>query len=215
MKIEKLTPRNIIFTDNLPEWNLNLHLIQGKHRNYLIDTGLGSAHMDEIKAYLGEDKKPLVVINTHYHWDHIWGNHCFPGSVIIAHRICRGLIEEKWDEMLRDYGAFIRGDVVRCLPNYVFDDAMYFSDDKVRIFYTPGHKIDCISVLDEVDAVLNVGDNIGDTPEALVPEISTDIETYKKTLQLYKALNIEFCVSGHNEIQGKDVFLRIENLLER
>ena len=60
MKIEKLATRSVIFTEELPEWDLNIHLIRGDKRNYLIDTGLGSAHMDYIKACLGDDPKPMV-----------------------------------------------------------------------------------------------------------------------------------------------------------
>src|SRR4030065_2756008 len=35
------------------------------------------------------------VINTHYHADHTWGNCFFPGATIIAHALCRDLLEER------------------------------------------------------------------------------------------------------------------------
>ena len=212
MKIEKIGKRSVIFTQFIAEWgcHLNIHLILGEHRNYLIDTGLGSADMDEVKAYLNDCQKPLIVINTHFHWDHIWGNHCFDHELIISHRKCREIIEDTWDEELQKNKHFIKGEVKLKLPNLVFDDELYFPDDKIKLFYTPGHSIDGISVFDEIDGVLNVGDNIGDTLEEIVPNLYADIVLYRESLQLYKKLDVNFCVSGHNATLGKDVFEKIE-----
>jgi glyoxylase-like metal-dependent hydrolase (beta-lactamase superfamily II) len=100
-----------------------------------------------------------------------------------------------------------------CLPNLVFDDTLYFPDDKIRLFYTPGHTKDSISVLDEVEKIINVGDNIGDTVEEIVPCIETTKEVYENTLLRYMALDIESCVSGHNIVLGKEVFAAIRKAL--
>jgi glyoxylase-like metal-dependent hydrolase (beta-lactamase superfamily II) len=217
VKTEKIGTRSVVFTQFVNEWGcgLNIHLILGEHRNYLIDTGFGSEDMNEIKAYLGDDTKPLVVINTHFHWDHIWGNHCFDNELIISHRKCRQMIEETWNEMLNDHKHFVKGEAKLKLPNLIFDDELYFPDDKIKLFYTPGHSIDGISVFDEIDGVLNAGDNIGDTVEEIVPNIYSDIELYRESLQHYKQLDVNFCVSGHNVTLGKDVFERIEKELDK
>lgn len=213
MKANKIGRRNIAFTFKLTEWDLNLHLILGAKRNYLIDTGLGSDSINVIKEYLGGDRKPMVVVNTHYHWDHVWGNDCFNNETIISHALCRQLIEENWSDMLSKNKRFIRGDVKLCLPNLVFENGLYFPDDKIKLFYTPGHTVDCISVFDAKDGVLNVGDNIGDTTDEIVPSLKTDTSTYLKSIHEYKSLNINACVSGHNTILSKEVFDKIENAL--
>ena len=215
MKIEKIGTRSVIFGQFVSEWNcyLNIHLILGEHRNYLVDTGLGSADMDEVKNFLGDCQKPLIVINTHYDWDHIWGNHCFDDELIISHAQCPQLIRDNWDEMLDKNKHLVKGRVKLKLPNLVFDEQLYFPDDKIKLFYTPGHTIDSISVFDEVDGVLNAGDNIGDTLEEIVPNIKAGHESYRKSLQLYKELDVNFCVSAHNVILGKDVFDEIEGKL--
>ena len=217
MKIEKIGTRSVVFSEFISEWNcsLNIHLILGENRNYLIDTGLGSADMDEVKAYLGDCQKPLIIINTHHDWDHVWGNHCFDNELIISHSKCRRMIEASWDEMLKKNKRFIKGEVKLKLPNLVFDDELYFPDDKIKLFYTPGHTIDGISVFDEVDGVLNAGDNIGDTLEEIVPNINSDTEVFRESLQLYKQLDVKFCISGHNMTLGKDVFEKIEQELDK
>ncbi len=212
-KTEKIGSRSTVFTYALPEWDLNLHIIKAENRNYVIDTGLGSDSMGIVKESLTDSEKPIVVINTHHHWDHIWGNCCFKESLIISHRLCRELAKEHWREMLSENMEYIAGDVEMCLPNLVFEGEMYFPDDKIRIFHSPGHTLDSISVFDETDGVLNAGDNIGDTMEEILPHLETDAVTFLKTIEAYKKLDVRECISGHNKVLGKEVFEMIERKL--
>jgi len=71
VKIEKIGTRNVVFRYELPEWDLNLHLILGRRCNYVVDTGLGSESVAPVVEYLGDSQKPVVVINTHHDWDHV------------------------------------------------------------------------------------------------------------------------------------------------
>ncbi len=210
MEIEKISNRHILFKYTLPKWDLKLHLIRGQKNNYVIDTGLGSESVAPIKEYLGNDAKPIIVINTHHHWDHVWGNNCFNDCVIVSHRLCRERMLSKWAEMIEKNGKFIRGDATMCLPNLTFEDTMFFPEDKIRIFYAPGHTTDGINVLDEEEMVLNVGDNIGDNMDEIVPELEMEKSVYLESLAKYKALNITTCVSGHNIILGNEIFEAIE-----
>lgn len=209
MKIEKIKDRNIIFKYNLPDWDLNIHLIIGNKYNYIIDTGLGSFCIAPVKEYLKNNRNPIIVINTHYHWDHIWGNNSFSDCIIISHKLCREMIATKWDEMMAKKKQFIKGDVQMYLPKLVFDDMLYFPDDKIRIIYTPGHTIDCISVLDEEERVINVSDNIGDTIDEIVPSVETEKDVYVNTLKRYRNMNFDTCVSGHNVILGREIIEKI------
>jgi glyoxylase-like metal-dependent hydrolase (beta-lactamase superfamily II) len=208
MRVKKIG-RSTVFTYELPDWNLNLHLIEGDRYNYIIDTGLGSGSVKPIMERIQGSCKPVVVINTHYHWDHVWGNWVFADSLIISHRLCREITERKWNEMIGKNGRYIDGEAKMLLPNVTFEGELYFEEDGIRLFYTPGHTIDGISVLDESDGVLNAGDNIGDTPEEIVPSLACDKEEYKKTLDIYNGMDFEYCVSGHNEVMGRDVIERI------
>lgn len=213
MKIKKIGDRNIIFKYNLPEWDLNLHLILGNNYNYIIDTGLGSESVVPIKEYLDKNLKPIIIVNTHYHWDHIWGNDYFKNHIIISHTLCRELIIEKWQEMMDRNKAYIKGNVEMCLPNLLFDESLYFPDDKIRIFHTPGHTLDCISVFDEKDKILNAGDNVGDAIDKPVPSLKTKKDVYLNSINKYKELDVNFCVSGHNEIFRKEIFNTIKDLV--
>jgi len=215
MNIQKIKNRSTLFTYDNGSWDLNLHLIRANKYNYIIDTGLGSLSVEPIIEIIKNDNKPSIVINTHYHWDHIWGNSAFRDSIIISQRLCRDLILEKWVYMMNRNGSFCNGAAELCLPSLVFDKELYFPEDKIRLFHTPGHTADSISVLDEEEGVLNVGDNVGDTMEEIIPSIDTDMEQYIETLLKYQTLDFDTCISGHNFTLPKDVIDKIYNLVQK
>lgn len=204
MEVIKVGKRSIVFKYDLGDWNLYLHLIKGDKYNYLIDTGLGYGSIEPILEYL--DDKELIVINTHYHFDHIRGNDYFRDKAIISSEKCLKLIDENYDDDVEKSGKYATGPLTKCLPNLVFQDELYFVEDKIRLFYSPGHTEDGISIYDEIDKVLNVGDNIGDDMEYIVPSLQCDNATYLNSLNKYKELDVEHCVSGHNEVLGSEVF---------
>jgi glyoxylase-like metal-dependent hydrolase (beta-lactamase superfamily II) len=213
IKIQEIKKRSVLFTSAPDEeWQLNSHLIRGKKNNYIIDTGLGSLSMAPVKEYIKNDTKPLIVINTHYHWDHIWGNGIFAQHTIIAHKLCREMIEAKWEEMIQKNRKYIFGEAEMQLPNLVFEKELYFPEDKIRLIYTPGHTIDSISVLDEEEKVIHLGDNIGDNMEEIVPSLYCEKSLYRETLLKYKELHFDTCISGHNEVTQKDI---IDKILEK
>ena len=204
-----------MFTEPMgKEYDLNLGLILGTRYNFVIDTGLGSNSVAPILEYIGDDTKPRIVINTHCHWDHIWGNWVFKDSLIISHTMCRELEDKHWDGALKDFGESADGEIHKCLPNLVFDGSLYFPDDGILLFHTPGHAPDGISVFDETDKVLYAGDNIGDTETQIVPWIDTDLETFRALIGIYKKYDFKICISGHNKPQDKSVLARMEADLE-
>ena len=213
MEVKRVKRRGVHFTHvTYDGWGINMYLIRGNRHDFIIDTGLGAPHAEEIRGYLSPVKS-TVVVNTHYHWDHVWGNGAFAGATIVAHKLCRELIKSQWDEMMRRNCEYCLGDVALALPGLVFAEELYYPEDGVRLLYTPGHTIDSISVLDEVDGVLHAGDNVGDTLEEIVPALYYDKNYYLDTLAKYADLDFDTCVSGHNMILGKDVFDRISSLV--
>ncbi len=199
--------------DDIPDWNLNIHLILGSRYTYVIDTGLGDKSMEPVMQYL-QPGKPAVAVNTHYHWDHVWGNGVFKDGLIVSHRLCLARLEEVWDEALRENRGYMAGNVSKCLPNLVFDGSLYFPEDGILLLHTPGHTIDSISVIDERDGVINAGDNIGDDMDHIVPELDCSREVYAATLKAYIKAGADTCVSGHNDVLASDIFVQILKKLD-
>ena len=213
MNIQSIMHRGTLFVSNAPGWDYNMYLIRGERHNFIIDTGLGGGSVRPIMEQIGGDHGKTVVINTHHHWDHVWGNGPFEGCTIVSHQLCRGIIASEWARMIRQHGQHADGEVAMRLPNLTFRQELYFAEDRVRIFHTPGHTPDSISVLDEADGVLMLGDNIGDSMDEIVPSLGCDVETYRNTLEQYEAMRFDACVSGHNRVLGKDVIGTILHML--
>jgi glyoxylase-like metal-dependent hydrolase (beta-lactamase superfamily II) len=210
MHTKKIKNRGILFTyEGVSTWDLNLYLIKGEKYNYIIDTGLGSLSVEPIKKHLENDSKPIIVINTHYHWDHVWGNGSFEDCMIVSHRLCREKIESEWEDMLDNNKHYCHGEFKMMLPSLVFEDELYFPDDKIRLFYTPGHTIDSISILDEKEKILIAADNM----EELLPELCCEKEIYINSLKKYEKMDFDLCVSGHNKVLKKDVIDQILKMI--
>ena len=219
MKPIEITKRNIMFTQSIAEWDglaLNMGLILGAKRNYLIDTGLGKNSVTPVLNYIGETEKPLIVINTHAHWDHVWGNYIFADNLIISHKNCRDELDKNWDKDFQKNEHFADGEVCKCLPNVTFENNLYFADDGVYLFHTPGHTTSCISIYDEVEKILYVGDAIGDEGENdidIIPNIRTTPDIMQETIEKWKKVDFELCIIGHNKPHKKDVLSAMESVL--
>ena len=212
MQIRTINSRGTLFTFQTTDWDLNIYLIKGRRYNYIIDTGLGNDCMTAVMNYLEPDDKKTIVINTHYHWDHIWGNTTLKDSVLISHKLSYDMITANWDGMLEKNRRYGFGEVTLRLPDLVFEKEMFFPEDRIRLFHSPGHSSDSISILDEEDQVLIIGDNIGDNMEEIFPNLECDKEIYYDTLKSYLTLDYNTCISGHNTILTRE---NLETIINR
>lgn len=133
------------------------------------------------------DKKPIIVINTHSHFDHFWGNCAFPSSMIIGHVWCKQEIEKKGQvDYLEKNSRWQKGKVEIVPPNVTFDKRMIFDDDGVELFHGPGHTRCSISCIDRDDQVLLVGDKVGFPKPSIYSGVKVEdfIETLKCTRRL-------------------------------
>lgn len=199
----------------LSRWNMYCYLIIREKHNYLIDTGCGKNDVLEILKYLEDNslEKDLIVINTHYHWDHIWGNAYANASYIISNKECFDQIQKNYEGMIDQNKEYINGEAVMCLPNLTFTDQMHI--DGLLLFSSPGHTVDQISIYDEVNKVLFVGDNIGDNEEEIVPYLEVPQEKYIASLREMLHFDYDQVLSGHNEIQDKSFLEKIIKKLEK
>jgi len=190
----RLGSRCVLFS--FPELTVNLFAIYGEHRTYLCDTFLGSEPMELVKEAFRADGRgqPIVVFNSHSHWDHVWGNCAFPGSLVLAHALCRTRLERDFAKEFEAYGQQAKGVVAPRFPDLVFSDKVAFPDDGVEFYHTPGHTPDSASCLDLKDSILFLGDNV----EEPIPYVQDpDLAIYIGTLEGYLRLNPAAYVAGH------------------
>jgi glyoxylase-like metal-dependent hydrolase (beta-lactamase superfamily II) len=91
-----------VFTRRYEYLDQNIGIVIGGAGVTVIDTRATHRMADEIKDDLSKltTAPVVVVINTHFHWDHTFGNARFAGVPIHGHVRCR--------EVLIDEGAAMR-----------------------------------------------------------------------------------------------------------
>lgn len=212
MEIKKLNNTSTAFTyDDIGSFITSAFLIE-REKFYLIDTYCGPKSMEPILKVIAQanSKKEIVVINTHFHWDHVWGNCSFLASDIIAHEKCRMLLKERWDAQLSKNQQYISGQVEKQLPNITFRERLFFHKDGIELFYSPGHTEDCISIFDHKEKVLYVGDNL---EKPIIYVENNDLITYIATLNKYLTYKPKRIVASHTvELTEKDLYRTIEYL---
>jgi glyoxylase-like metal-dependent hydrolase (beta-lactamase superfamily II) len=86
-------------------YHVNSFLVQGQKSAVLLDTGLGVANIRAIAEELTD--KPLLVVNSHYHFDHTGGNPLF--DEIAIHREGAPLLERQApDGLAEGYMAYTK-----------------------------------------------------------------------------------------------------------
>ncbi len=141
------------------------------------------------------------VINTHSHADHTWGNCFFPGASVIAHSLCRQLLDENAriaiDDARRNNQAFKNVKLV--LPHITFNEGqlvLRIGKKTLAILPLPGHSQDNLSVLVEEDRVLFAGD----TAMSLPYIVDGDIDELTTSLKRVSKMGLENIVQGHGDI---------------
>jgi len=199
MKVQKVGSRGYVFTFEDP-YKLNIYVINGEEHIFICDTGFGSDSVNAILDYLRTldiHSKPFIVFNSHADYDHVWGNHVFKESEIIAHELSPEIFQKEGEEILEKYGEHKRGEVVLTPPNRLFKEKIVFKVEGVEFYHSPGHTLVSSSCFDHKEKILFVGDNI----ESPFPYINfLNLENYCDSLREYLTRNAKIIISGHDEV---------------
>lgn len=191
---------------------LNTGLIIGAERAMVIDTGGGPRQGREILAAVREKTQlPLVVVNTHAHYDHFFGNAVFADDGVTefyAHENCAREIEENGDRQRRvvaahepEMAAGEGADAELVVPNAIVKDQPVLVDlggRTVTLFYLGRGHTDG-DLLVGTSTTLYAGDLVeqGAHPsfEDAFPEEWADALRHISALRH----RYEFLVPGHGE----------------
>lgn len=99
-----------VFRRRYESLDLNIGVVVGYEAVLIVDSRASHRQADELRSDLASltDLPVGWVVNTHFHWDHTWGNARFPEAVLWGHERCRG-------EMI-DNGEAARRQVLEWMP---------------------------------------------------------------------------------------------------
>src|SRR6202158_6164110 len=165
------------------------YLIVGRKQALLFDTGIGIGNIHGVVSRL--TSRPVVVLNSHTHDDHVGGNWQFPfiygmdteftrtnakGSSIDARaEIAPG---EICGELPKKFDPQIYRTKPRHISLFIHDGVrIHLGGRTIEVLSTPGHTPDAVSLLDRAHGMLFTGDTYYPAPIWLFrPE--TDLDAY-------------------------------------
>jgi glyoxylase-like metal-dependent hydrolase (beta-lactamase superfamily II) len=192
------------------------YLITGQDRAVLIDTGMGVA---DIRAEVENlTRMPVVLINSHWHWDHIGGNYKFPEIWAFDDDFEVGKIERGMSvEECAAEGLLRPESLCRPLPAG-FNPATYelrrsrvtrrldhleeidLGGRALVVHHTPGHSPGGICLFDTRDRILFTGDTY--YPGTMYANLErSDFGVFCDTMDYLASLvpSVSFVSPSHNE----------------
>ena len=174
-------------------------------RAFVIDTLMRPQDMRPVLELLAEraGSRRMVVVNTHHHWDHVYGNAAFAHTDIVAQRACPRLIQAQLGSA--DESLQLPPPEGVPLPNITFGDRLTYSDagESVHLIHTPGHSEDSLVVF-LTESRLLLG---GDTVEWPLPNFAQrdGMREWVRTLRQLKQLPVDLVAPSHGPAMGKEI----------
>jgi len=188
-----------------PYPSANMVLIRSSHP-VLIDSGFGSdiAITETLLRKAGISPQALTLIaNTHYHGDHVGGNH------ILQQRYHLPVAAHRWEAAMinqRDREACGAEWLNQPIESYQVDIALSDGDEidagnvKLQVIHTPGHTLGHLAYYEPLEQILICGDIFHRDDVAwlnIFREGAGVIQRMQDTLDRLARLPIRYACSGH------------------
>jgi glyoxylase-like metal-dependent hydrolase (beta-lactamase superfamily II) len=188
------------------------HLIVGEDHALLFDTGVG---LLSIKAVVERiTSLPVIVLNSHTHYDHVGGNWEFSTVLAIDSDYTR--TNMRGFENSRISGDFLPEAFCKGAPEGT-DPASFFTKSwkqsryvrdgevldlggrKLEVLHVPGHTPDAVALLDAENRLLFSGDSWYDASLWLFAR-ETNLKDYEVSISRLAALDneVDFLLGAHN-----------------
>ncbi|MEP0069474.1 MBL fold metallo-hydrolase [Pyruvatibacter sp.] len=162
--VEEVGPGTFVIAEPLYHQDVHSYLLIGSERALLIDTGSPAGKIAPVVASLTD--KPVSVISSHLHYDHV-GNHdafdtiLMPDLPHLRERVPDGVFTPTSNEHL----GFVEGYDVPSWPVagwWAPDTEMDLGNRQVTLLSIPGHTPESIAVWDKQADQFFMGDYSGD-----------------------------------------------------
>lgn len=202
MQRERVADDIYVFTSDLYA-QVTAGLVVTGEGAVLIDTLAFPEESQAIRRFVENRLRTQVryLINTHYHGDHTMGTSFFPEATVVAHTLCRQLLDTRGRESLERQRTSSpeMNDLALVLPQIVFGDGtmtLHLGDKAFQLWRTPGHSPDSTVCLVKDERVLFAADTL-----MAIPYFGDgSYGDFLNSLQGLRNGNFENVVQGHGEI---------------
>lgn len=182
----------------------------------LVDTGFGESRRTAIMATGEVD----VIINTHFHLDHAYGNKFFPKAQIWAHALDAPALRSTENflaytgfhefQNYADVLHFPGGPPEREVDRELVDgDVLKFGDIRLQVIHTPGHTPGHIALYELQAGILFSGDIDLSPFGPWYGNIRSDLETFAGSIKRLIELNPKILVTSHAGIVRDNIMERL------
>ncbi len=228
--IYKIRPDIFLVRERACFEDVNCYLFIGKDKALLFDTGLGFGNIKEV--VMGLTKLPIIVLNSHTHYDHIGGNYLFDSIIGIntdfSKNNTKGMTHEAIYSFYKQAYTF-SSSLLPCIPSDYFifpflankfmdtNEKIELGELTLEIIKTPGHTPDGICLFDKKDSLLFSGDIIN--KGALFLHLSeSDFNDFFISIEKLTTIRqfIKFVMPSHGSIELESSCISIldENIHE-
>ncbi len=195
----------------------NMYYFIGEERNLLIDTGTGIFPLKHILEEI--DVKPIDVVLTHAHWDHLGNVHEFENVYVHSDDmewVIKGLPlpdEQVIDMMTKNVKEeYLRGfklpPLKHCSPKNIEE----FEFENLEFVHTPGHSPGSLCIYDKDNRALFSGDTIYEGTIYCHFE-STNPVKLDESVQKLNKLKVARIYPGHYHMLDSKVILSLNKIL--
>jgi len=181
-----------------------IYLVRGREKCAVIDTGFGFCDLPALVRGIAGNM-PVVVINTHAHADHIYGNSMFEqaymGYLDEPFALC-GFPEVEFNTMIeyeRRADFFAKAGITpenwkpgcceKIIPLFA-GDHIDLGDITLEVFEVPGHTMGSVALLERQSGILFTGDTLFTGEIWMHLQESTRLSAFRRSLiRLRKDLN--------------------------
>jgi glyoxylase-like metal-dependent hydrolase (beta-lactamase superfamily II) len=169
-----------------------MYLLIGKNKALLIDTGMGMIPLDRIVIEL--TKLPLVVLNTHGHFDHTGGNNIF--ETVYMHKADKEVYDFHFSLEMQNIFSMYTFPTQKKDVTFITEDMRFdLGGRKLSLILVPGHSPGSICILDETNHVLYSGDACCKAPVLLNMDYATSVSRYLESIKHLKTYSNQFTIT--------------------
>lgn len=204
-----------------PFYRCNIWYVRGRDRDLLIDTGMGVVSLRKAIRHLV--KKPLLVLASHTHYDHVGSHHEFTDRAVHAAE-ADVMAAPSRENTLAD--RYVKDDILTALPYDGFSAAEYtvepapatlvleagnvidLGDRVFEVLHLPGHSPGSIGLWERATGILFSGDAVYDGP--LIDDCyHSNVEHYVATMERLRNLAVRVVHGGHFSSFGRARLLEL------